>query len=153
VDVDFDDRRASRGRTECRNPAQDERRLVDLLGSFLAATRTAEDGLHAESVLELLKARVLVGTSGWGNGSWRGPFFPMEIPAKHHLEYYASQFDTVELNGVLCRTPTAESVRRWRDQTGRHFVFAWKASKFITHWKRLGAVVLSLNASAALMTI
>jgi uncharacterized protein YecE (DUF72 family) len=77
----------------------------------------------------------------------------MEIPAKHHLEYYASQFDTVELNGVLCRTPTAESVRRWRDQTGRHFVFAWKASKFITHWKRLGAVVLSLNASAALMTI
>jgi uncharacterized protein YecE (DUF72 family) len=61
----------------------------------------------------------------------------MEIPAKHHLEYYASQFDTVELNGVFYRTPTPESVRRWRDQTGRHFVFAWKASKFITHWKRL----------------
>ena len=77
----------------------------------------------------------------------------MEIPAKHHLEYYASQFDTVELNGVFYRTPTAKSVRRWRDQTGRHFVFAWKASKFITHWKRLGAVVLSLNASAALMTM
>jgi uncharacterized protein YecE (DUF72 family) len=69
-------------------------------------------------------ARVLVGTSGWGYGSWRGPFFPMEVPAKHHLEYYASQFDTVELNGVFYRTPTAESVRRWRDQTGRHFVFA-----------------------------
>jgi uncharacterized protein YecE (DUF72 family) len=82
-------------------------------------------------------ARVLVGTSGWGYGSWRGPFFPMEVPAKHHLEYYASQFDTVELNGVFYRTPTAESVRRWRDQTGRHFVFAWKASKFISHWKRL----------------
>ena len=82
-------------------------------------------------------ARVLVGTSGWGYGSWRGPFFPMEIPAKHHLEYYASQFDTVELNGVFYRTPTPELVRRWRDQTGRHFVFAWKASKFITHWKRL----------------
>jgi uncharacterized protein YecE (DUF72 family) len=103
--------------------------------------------------LELLKARVLVGTSGWDHGSWRGPFFPMEIPAKHHLEYCASQFDTVELNGVFYRTPTAESVRRWRDQTGRPFVFAWKASKFITHWKRFGAVVLSLNASAALMTI
>jgi uncharacterized protein YecE (DUF72 family) len=43
----------------------------------------------------------------------------------------------VELNGVFYRTPTAESVGRWRDETGRHFVFSWKASKFITHWKRL----------------
>ena len=43
----------------------------------------------------------------------------------------------MELNGVFYRTPTPESVRRWRDETGRHFVFAWKASKFITHWKRL----------------
>jgi uncharacterized protein YecE (DUF72 family) len=56
-------------------------------------------------------ARVLVGTSGWD--------------------------DTVELNGVFYRTPTAESVRRWRYQTGRGFVFACKALKFITHWKRL----------------
>ena len=43
----------------------------------------------------------------------------------------------MELNGVFYRTPTPKSVRRWRDETGRHFVFAWKASKFITHWKRL----------------
>jgi uncharacterized protein YecE (DUF72 family) len=82
-------------------------------------------------------ARVLVGTSDWSYPLWRGPFFPTGLPAKHQLEYYASQFDTVELNGVFYRTPTPESVRRWRDQTGRHFVFAWKASKFISHWKRL----------------
>ena len=82
-------------------------------------------------------ARVLVGTWGWSYPSWRGPFFPTGLPGKHQLEYYASQFDTVELNGVFYRTPTPESVRRWRDQTGRHFVFAWKASKFISHWKRL----------------
>ena len=82
-------------------------------------------------------ARVLVGTSGWSYSSWRGPLFPTGLPAKHQLEYYASQFDTVELNGVFYRTPTPESVRHWRDQTGRHFVFAWKASKFISHWKRL----------------
>jgi hypothetical protein len=67
-------------------------------------------------------ARVLVGTSGWSYPLWRGPFFPTGLPAKHQLEYYASQFDTVELNGVFYRTPTPESVRRWRDQTGRHFV-------------------------------
>ena len=82
-------------------------------------------------------ARVLVGTSGWSYASWRGPFFPMELPAKRRLEYYASQFETVELNGVFYRTPTTKSVERWRDETGRRFVFSWKASKFITHWKRL----------------
>jgi uncharacterized protein YecE (DUF72 family) len=56
-------------------------------------------------------ARALVGTSGWGYGFWRGPFFPMEVPAKHHLEYYASQFDTVELNCVFWER-TAVLVKR-----------------------------------------
>jgi uncharacterized protein YecE (DUF72 family) len=82
-------------------------------------------------------ARVLIGTSGWHYDSWRGPFFPAGLPVKHQLQYYASQFSTAELNGVFYRTPTPEAVRSWRDQTGDDFVFAWKASKFITHWKRL----------------
>lgn len=56
---------------------------------------------------------------------------------KHHLTYYATQFGTAELNGVFYRTPSLEAVRGWRDQTPDDFVFAWKASKFITHWKRL----------------
>jgi hypothetical protein len=107
LDVDFNDRRASRGRTECPNPAQDELRFVDLLGSFLAANAGGGGRSACEIGLELLMARVLVGTSGWGYGSWRGPFFPREVPAKHYLEYNASQFDTVELNGVFYRTPTA----------------------------------------------
>jgi uncharacterized protein YecE (DUF72 family) len=84
-------------------------------------------------------ARILVGTSGWSYAAWRGPFFPRDLPAKHHLEYYASQFETVELNGIFYRTPTAESVGRWRDDTGRHFVFAWKASKFEVDAGRLGS--------------
>ena len=82
-------------------------------------------------------ARILIGTSGWHYDSWRGPFFPKRLPLKHQLQYYASQFPTTELNGVFYRTPTPEAVRSWRDQTGKDFVFAWKASKFITHWKRL----------------
>ena len=82
-------------------------------------------------------ARILVGTSGWSYQSWRGPFFPMRLPAKHHLEFYSSQFETTELNGVFYRTPTPAAVERWRDLTGPGFVFGWKASKFITHWKRL----------------
>src|SRR6267142_277514 len=82
-------------------------------------------------------ARILIGTSGWHYDSWRGPFFPKRLPLKHQLQYYASQFPTAELNGVFYRTPTPEAVRSWRGQTGKDFVFAWKASKFITHWKRL----------------
>jgi uncharacterized protein YecE (DUF72 family) len=79
----------------------------------------------------------MVGTSGWSYASWRGPFFPPAVMVKHHLAYYATQFLTTELNGVFYRTPSLETVRHWRDATPRDFVFAWKASKFITHWKRL----------------
>ena len=82
-------------------------------------------------------ARILIGTSGWHYDSWRGPFFPKDLPLKYQLQYYASQFPATELNGVFYRTPTPEAVKSWRDQTGKDFVFAWKASKFITHWKRL----------------
>jgi uncharacterized protein YecE (DUF72 family) len=82
-------------------------------------------------------ARVRIGTSGWHYDSWRGPFFPERLPIKAQLQYYASQFDSVELNGVFYRTPTEDSVRAWRAETGKDFFFTWKASKFITHWKRL----------------
>ena len=82
-------------------------------------------------------AHILIGTSGWHYDSWRGPFFPKGLPLKNQLQYYASQFPTTELNGVFYRTPTPEAVRSWEGQTGKNFVFAWKASKFITHWKRL----------------
>jgi uncharacterized protein YecE (DUF72 family) len=82
-------------------------------------------------------ARVLVGTSGWHYPSWRGKFFPPKLMLKHQLTYYATQFGTAELNGVFYRTPTEAAVAAWRDQTPDDFLFAWKASKFITHWKRL----------------
>jgi uncharacterized protein YecE (DUF72 family) len=80
---------------------------------------------------------VFIGTSGWHYASWRGPFFPKELKKKDYLRYYATQFSTTELNGVFYRTPSLEAVRAWTEQTPDGFVFAWKASKFITHWKRL----------------
>lgn len=83
------------------------------------------------------RAKVYIGTSGWSYTSWRGRFFPREVMVKHHLRYYATQFASAELNGVFYRTPSLEAVRGWREQTPAGFVFAWKASKFITHWKRL----------------
>ncbi len=80
---------------------------------------------------------VHIGTSGWSYRSWRGPFFPKALRIKDHLLYYSEQFDTAELNGVFYRTPSPETVTAWRTRTPPNFVFAWKASKFITHWKRL----------------
>ena len=83
------------------------------------------------------RKRIFIGTSGWSYASWRGPFFPKVLQSRLHLQYYASQFGTTELNGVFYRTPTEAAVRTWAEQTPEDFVFAWKASRFITHWKRL----------------
>jgi len=80
---------------------------------------------------------IYIGTSGWSYASWRGRFFPREVMVKHQLAYYATQFSSAELNGVFYRTPSLEAVRGWRERTPDDFIFAWKASKFITHWKRL----------------
>jgi uncharacterized protein YecE (DUF72 family) len=96
----------------------------------------------------LTMARVLVGTSGWHYQSWRDRFFPTGLPLKYQLQYYSSQFATAELNSVFYRTPTSRAVEAWRGQTGSDFVFAWKASKFITHWKRLSP--LSANSLSLL---
>jgi uncharacterized protein YecE (DUF72 family) len=92
--------------------------------------------------------RILIGTSGWSYRSWRGPFFPEALPARLHLAFYAERFATAELNGVFYRTPTEAAVRGWAEQTPDDFVFAWKASKFITHWKRLKET--SVNSIALL---
>ena len=62
-----------------------------------------------------------------------GGSFPRRRRVKDHLRYYATQFDTTELNGVFYRTPTLQAVTNWAAQTSEDFVFAWKASKFITH--------------------
>jgi uncharacterized protein YecE (DUF72 family) len=82
-------------------------------------------------------AKVWIGTSGWTYGGWRGSFYPEEVPKKRWLNWYATQFGTTEINGSFYRTPSLEAVQAWRDETPEDFLFAWKASKFITHWKRL----------------
>ena len=102
------------------------------------ALRTHQHRVHAcEDLTGFAMARILIGTSGWHYDSWRGPFFPAGLSLKDQLHYYATQFPTTELNGVFYRTPTPAAVKSWCEQTDKAFVFAWKASKFITHWKRL----------------
>ena len=80
---------------------------------------------------------IWIGTSGWTYDSWRGPFYPSDVAKGKWLRWYGQQFPTVEINGSFYRTPSLEAVKTWREETPQDFVFAWKASKFITHWKRL----------------
>jgi uncharacterized protein YecE (DUF72 family) len=81
---------------------------------------------------------VWIGTSGWTYDGWRGPFYPRDVAKKRWLDWYATRFATTEINGSFYRTPSLATVRGWRNKTPDSFLFAWKASKYITHWKRLG---------------
>ena len=95
-------------------------------------------------------SRTFIGTSGWSYDGWRGLFYPEGVPKKQWLGWYATQFQTTEINGSFYRTPSLEAGRAWRDQSPKDFLFAWKASKFITHWKRLGEN--SVNSIALMQT-
>jgi uncharacterized protein YecE (DUF72 family) len=94
-------------------------------------------GLRESGKVLVNVSELRIGTSGWHYDSWWGPFFPTDIRKKDALQYYASQFNATELNAPFYRTPTLEAVQGWVDHTPGDFRFAWKASQFITHWKRL----------------
>jgi len=68
-----------------------------------------------------LMSEIRIGTSGWAYRSWRGRFFPKEVMVRDHLRYYATRFDTTELNGVFYRTPTLDAVKNWVAQTPDDF--------------------------------
>ncbi|MCW2943870.1 MAG: hypothetical protein JWR24_587 [Actinoallomurus sp.] len=80
---------------------------------------------------------LLIGTSGWQYTHWRGLLYPPGLPQTRWLERYAECFDTVENNNAFYRLPTAEVFAKWRDRTPAGFVMAVKASRFLTHIKRL----------------
>jgi uncharacterized protein YecE (DUF72 family) len=80
---------------------------------------------------------VRIGCSGWNYASWRNDFYPPRLPASRWLEHYATVFDTVEVNSTFYRLAKREAVARWVEQTPPGFCFAVKASRYLTHYKRL----------------
>jgi uncharacterized protein YecE (DUF72 family) len=78
-----------------------------------------------------------VGTSGWQYAHWRSVFYPKGVPQRRWLAWYAERFSTVELNNSFYRLPERSSFERWREETPKGFVFAVKASRFLTHVRRL----------------
>src|SRR5437763_17203695 len=81
--------------------------------------------------------RVRVGCSGWNYDDWRGRFYPQREPRRRWLELYAVKFDTVEVNATLYRLPTRNATAGWASQTPDGFTVAVKASRYLTHVKRL----------------
>ncbi len=81
---------------------------------------------------------ILIGTSGYNYPHWgNGVFYPSELPEKRWLEFYSEYFNTVELNVTFYRLPTKKIFEGWYKRTPKHFIFAIKGSRFITHIKRL----------------
>jgi uncharacterized protein YecE (DUF72 family) len=80
---------------------------------------------------------VRVGCSGWQYKHWKGDFYPAGLREADWLAHYLRSFDTVELNNSFYRLPEAATFRSWRERTPTSFLFAVKASRFLTHMKKL----------------
>jgi uncharacterized protein YecE (DUF72 family) len=78
-----------------------------------------------------------IGCSGWNYTSWRGRFYPKDLPVSRWLGYYQDLFDTVEVNNTFYRLPDAATFAAWRRQTHDGFLMSVKASRYLTHLKRL----------------
>ncbi|MFF4348197.1 DUF72 domain-containing protein [Streptomyces sp. NPDC001530] len=80
---------------------------------------------------------LFVGTSGWQYKDWRGVLYAEGLPLRLWLEEYAARFATVEINNAFYRLPSRENFESWRERTPPDFVIALKASRYLTHIKRL----------------
>lgn len=85
------------------------------------------------------RGRLFIGCSGWQYASWRGRFYPAALPTSRWLTYYAAHFQTVEVNNTFYRLPEKRAFVSWRNATPPGFVITVKASRYLTHLKRLRA--------------
>ena len=90
-----------------------------------------------EATITMSKGRIRIGTSGWNYDHWLGAFYPKGTRQQHLLAVYAELFDSVEINRTFYQLPSAKAVAAWREQTPAGFLFAAKASRYLTHMKKL----------------
>lgn len=81
--------------------------------------------------------RVRIGISGWRYAGWRGVFYPPKFPQRRELEFAASRFSTVEINGTFYSLQKPQYFRDWSAQTPEDFVFGVKGSRYLTHMLKL----------------
>jgi uncharacterized protein YecE (DUF72 family) len=78
-----------------------------------------------------------IGTSGWAYKHWKDIFYPIELSADAELAFYSANFDTAEINYSFYKLPSVQSYENWRDETPDDFLFSVKASRYLTHMKKL----------------
>lgn len=93
--------------------------------------------IGAGSGMGMRQGRIHIGTSGWHYPHWVGPFYPKGLRSEDFLSFYRERFRTVEINNTFYQLPSKETLAGWRDATPKNFLFACKASRFITHMKKL----------------
>ncbi len=82
-------------------------------------------------------AKAYIGTSGWAYKSWKGAFFPEDLKESELLDYYQEHFNSVEINSSFYRLPKPQTVRNWADKAPAGFRYTFKASRYISHIKKL----------------
>lgn len=91
------------------------------------------------------KGRFYIGTSGWSYKHWIGRFYPDDIKSADLLSFYTKKFKTAEINNSFYNLPDKETFKNWRDQAPGEFIFSLKASRYITHMKKLKSPKTSVN--------
>jgi len=84
-----------------------------------------------------MERKIHIGTSGWHYKHWMGNFYPPEVKSKGFTDYYIRFFRTVEINNSFYKLPSFETFANWRAAVPDDFIFAVKASRYITHMKKL----------------
>jgi uncharacterized protein YecE (DUF72 family) len=94
--------------------------------------------LHAsDTILHVCEGRIRLGTSSWTGEGWVGSFYPANAKPQDFLQFYATKFDTVEIDSTFYRVPSAKTVEQWRERTPKGFTLSAKLPSVITHEKML----------------
>lgn len=83
------------------------------------------------------KGAIHIGTSGWHYEHWKGPFYPKDMKTGKFLDYYKDRLAAAEINNSFYSLPSIKTFSAWRRTVPKRFVFAAKASRYITHMKKL----------------
>ncbi len=100
-------------------------------------TGFALDGKRSGRMKDKIRKRIHAGTSGWNYNHWKGVFYPEKIEPSGLLSCYAENFETVEINNSFYQMPSKDTFQGWIDSVPENFIFSVKASRYITHMKKL----------------
>jgi uncharacterized protein YecE (DUF72 family) len=93
----------------------------------------------------MTKKKIHIGTSGWHYKHWADNFYPNDIKDADQLDFYIKHFSTVELNNSFYHLPEAKTFKNWKNAVPENFLFAVKASRYITHMKKLKVGKIEIN--------